>query len=289
MIAVPFRWKNRSTRSRSTHGILRSHRNKDCRRCLFTAPTPERNRNSCINAPSFSCAAGSVAARHPGRARHSHRHVARLRRMGARRTGSAPGRAAAQCGGAVGQRAGSRAGGRPGRRGSPGEHDGRRSGADAGSHPVTPSRLQGREQCRERHGAVAGHPRRPSLPPARRTTTSAADSFMNLGWGPPGRNAMRILMQFDMGPLPANAHITSARVLRQPVCITPANDSTVHVVPRPTHAAVLERRHCHLEQRQLPGRRWRFRWATCRQPSAGSPATPRAWSGRGTAASPTTA
>ncbi len=53
----------------------------------------------------------------------------------------------------------------------------------------------------------------------------ASSSFMNLGWDRAGANAMRILIQFDLSPLPANAQINSARFFINQAQITPSNDS----------------------------------------------------------------
>ena len=50
-------------------------------------------------------------------------------------------------------------------------------------------------------------------------------SFMNLGWAQSGANAMRMLVQFDLRQLPANAQIDRARFFVNQSAINPANDS----------------------------------------------------------------
>ena len=80
-------------------------------------------------------------------------------------------------------------------------------------------------------------------------------SVLNLGWRSLGSNAMRMLVQFDLGPLPANAQITSARFFINQSLITPPNENRAMTFPRAVHAAELECQFRHLEQRQLFGRR----------------------------------
>ena len=53
----------------------------------------------------------------------------------------------------------------------------------------------------------------------------AGSSVLNLGWRQGGSDAMRMLVQFDLGPLPANAQINSARFFINQSLITPPGDN----------------------------------------------------------------
>lgn len=57
------------------------------------------------------------------------------------------------------------------------------------------------------------------------TSNFSSSSFLNLGWDRNGNNAMRMLLQFDLSALPANAQISSASFFINQSLITPANDS----------------------------------------------------------------
>ena len=57
------------------------------------------------------------------------------------------------------------------------------------------------------------------------TSNFSSSSFLNLGWDRNGNNAMRMLMQFDLSALPANAQIDSASFFINQSLITPSNDS----------------------------------------------------------------
>ncbi|MCB0043696.1 MAG: DNRLRE domain-containing protein, partial [Caldilinea sp.] len=57
------------------------------------------------------------------------------------------------------------------------------------------------------------------------TSNFSSSSFLNLGWDRNGNNAMRMLLQFDLSSLPANAQIDSASFFINQSLITPSNDS----------------------------------------------------------------
>jgi hypothetical protein len=56
-------------------------------------------------------------------------------------------------------------------------------------------------------------------------TNFGSQSFLNLGWAQSGANAMRMLVQFDLSLLPANAQIDRARFFINQSAINPTDDS----------------------------------------------------------------